>query len=99
NASTKDGSTLVSYPVPNAAHYDTEIARLRAILNARRSQLDSATVAVVERNLAVIDEAIAQCTQALKRDPASKYLIESLHEELDTKVQLLRTAAALPSRS
>ena len=90
---------LVSNPVPGAAQYDREIAQLRAVLNARRPQLDSATVAVVERNLAVIDEAIAQCTQALRRDPGSKYLMESLHEEMDTKVQLLRTAAALPSRS
>ncbi len=65
----------------------------------RRPQLDSATVAVVEHNLAVIDEASAQCTQALSHDPGSRYLLESLRGELDTKVQLLRTAAALPSRS
>ncbi len=95
---TGTGMTSVANRLPEQK-YDDEIARLRAVLDARRPLLDSATVVVVEHNLAVIDEAIAQCTQALRRDPASQYLIESLHDELDTKVQLLRTAAALPSRS
>jgi hypothetical protein len=77
--------------------YSVEIARLRAVLNQRRPQLDSATVAVVEHNLRVIDDAIAQCKQALRKDPASRFLMESLNDALDTKVQLLRTAATLPS--
>ncbi len=77
--------------------YDREIAGLRAVLDTRRSHLDSATVAVIERNLVVIDSAIAQCKQALAKDPASRYLMQSLSQSLDTKVQLLRIAAALPS--
>ncbi|HEX3866290.1 MAG TPA: zf-HC2 domain-containing protein [Gemmatimonadaceae bacterium] len=85
--------------VAGEARYDREITRLRAVLESRRPQLDSATIAVVEHNLAVIDEAIAQCTQALQRDPGSRYLMESLRDQLDSKVQLLRTAAALPARS
>ncbi|HVX41413.1 MAG TPA: hypothetical protein VHB25_17745 [Gemmatimonadaceae bacterium] len=79
--------------------YDREIARLRAIVDARRSKLDTSTVRVIEHNLAVIDDAIAQCKAALKKDPASRYLMESLDDALDTKVQLLRTAAMLPSRT
>jgi hypothetical protein len=79
--------------------YDREIARLRLVLNRRRNDLDSATVAVVEHNLQVIDDAIAQCKQALRKDPASRFLIESLNDALDTKIQLLRTAAMLPSRT
>ncbi len=79
--------------------YDLEIRRLNAILVSRRSQLDTTTIAVVEKNLRVIDDAIAQCKAALERDPASRFLIESLNDALDTKVQLLRTAAQLPSRS
>jgi hypothetical protein len=79
--------------------YDREITRLRVIIAARRSTLDTATVGVIERNLKIIDEAIAQCRDALQRDPASRYLIESLNDALDTKVQLLRTAAMLPARS
>ncbi len=79
--------------------YDREIARLRAIVDARRSTLDTSTVRVIEHNLAVIDDAITQCKAALKKDPASRYLMESLDDALDTKVQLLRTAASLPSRT
>lgn len=79
--------------------YDTEIAQLRAVLEARRPQLDSSTIAVVEKNLKIIDDAIAQCRVALKKDPASRFLLESLNDAMDNKVQLLRTAVALPSRS
>ena len=79
--------------------YDLEIARLRAVLNQKRPLLDSATVAVVELNLKVIDDAIAQCRQALKKDPASRFLMESLNDALDTKIQLLRTAATLQPRA
>jgi hypothetical protein len=33
------------------------------------------------------------------KDPASRFLMQSLNEALDTKIQLLRTAAALPARA
>lgn len=79
--------------------YDTEIARLRAIVRQRRSQLDPTTLAVIERNIQVIDQAIAQCKSALERDPASRFLMQSLNSALDDKVELLRTAAMLPART
>ena len=79
--------------------YDSEIARLRVIVGQRRSQLDSTLVAVLERNLEVIDGAIAQCRDALRKDPNSRFLIESLNDALDTKVRLLRMAATLPSKA
>lgn len=79
--------------------YDGEIARLRAVVDARRNRLDPATVGVIERNLKVIDEAIAQCRTALAKDPASRYLTQSLHAALENKVELLRTAATLPART
>jgi hypothetical protein len=77
--------------------YDHEIARLLAVYKFKQHDLDSSTVAVVARNMAIIDSAIAQCRFALGRDPASGYLMRSLNDALDTKVQLLRTAAALPA--
>jgi hypothetical protein len=78
--------------------YDHEIARLLAVYKFKQHDLDSSTVAVLAKNMAIIDSAIAQCRFALRRDPASGYLMQSLNDALDTKVQLLRTAAALPSR-
>jgi hypothetical protein len=79
--------------------YATEIARLHTIVQQRRNQLDPVTVSVIERNLRVIDDAIDQCKRALAKDPASRFLIESLNSALETKVELLRTAALLPARS
>jgi hypothetical protein len=77
--------------------FDQEITRLVAVYKYKQRDLDSSTVAVVAKNLAIIDSAIAQCRLALRRDPASGYLMQSLNDALDTKVQLLRTAAALPA--
>jgi hypothetical protein len=80
-----------------AETYDAEIARLRHVVNRRRNDLDSSTIAVLEKNLHIIDDAIAQCRKALEKDPSSSYLNESLTEALDNKVQLLRAAATLPA--
>lgn len=77
--------------------YDAEIKGLRAIIAQRRSQLDTTTVNILERNLAVIDSAIVQCKSALAKDPNSQFLMQSLNQSLDTKVQILRMTAALPS--
>jgi hypothetical protein len=79
--------------------YTTEITRLHGIVERRRGQLDPVTIGVIERNLKVIDDAIAQCKLALTKDPASRYLMESLNNALENKVQLLRTATMLPARS
>lgn len=91
-------SELVSRPA--AEHvYDREIARLEAIVHDRRSQLDTATIAVIERNLRIIDLAIAQSRDALARDPRSRFLNEQLNTALDQKVELLRTVALLHPRT
>jgi hypothetical protein len=79
--------------------YAVEIARLKVIVNRRRSDLDSATVSVIDHNLQVIDDAIAQVKQALRKDPASRFLNESLDQALENKLDVLRTAAALPTRT
>jgi hypothetical protein len=79
--------------------YDQEIGKLRAIMRERRSQLDPKTVAVLEQSIAVIDSAIAQSRAALAKDPSSGFLANQLNQSLDKKVELLRTAALLPSRT
>jgi hypothetical protein len=79
--------------------YGVEIASLLVVYDKKRSQLDTTTVAVLQKNLAIIDEAIAQCRLALRKDPASRFLMQSLNDAFDTKIQLLRTATMLPSRT
>jgi len=81
------------------ADYDHEIARLRVLVEARRNQMDPVTVAIIEKNLQVIDTAITECKKAIVRDPSSRFLIESLNQSLQSKVELMRTAALLPSRT
>jgi hypothetical protein len=77
--------------------YGREIEMLQNIVSRRRTQLDSSTVAIIERNLQIIDAAIAQSRAALARDPASQMLDQQLTHALDKKVELLRTAAMLPA--
>lgn len=100
-ASGSNTTRLVSNRAKPGAEevYASEIARLHRIVEQRRGQLDPVTVSVIERNLKVIDDAIAQCKVALANDPASRFLMESLNKALETKVELLRTAALLPARS
>ena len=79
--------------------FASEISKLRKIVRDRRSQLDPKTVAVLEQSIAVIDSAIAQSRAALAKDPASGFLATQLNHSLEKKVELLRTAALLPSRT
>ena len=78
------------------AAFDREVVQLRALLEQRRPNLDSATVAILERNLQIIDWAIAESRAALEKDPGSVLLNRQLHNALGKKVQVLRTAALLP---
>jgi hypothetical protein len=91
---------LASQSTADRAHsdlvYGREIEMLQKIVSQRRTQLDSSTVAIIEKNLQIIDAAIEQSRAALARDPASHMLDQQLTHALDKKVELLRTAAMLP---
>jgi hypothetical protein len=89
NASSTDAAVI----------YSREIDQLRTIFARNRAQLDPRTAAIIETNLKVIDEAIAQSKAALAQDPASRFLTKQLNSALDKKLELLRTAALLPNRT
>jgi anti-sigma factor RsiW len=90
-------------PATDRAHsdqvYGREIDMLQNIVTQRRAQLDSSTVAIIEKNLKIIDRAIEQSRAALAKDPASRMLDQQLTHALDKKVELLRTAAMLPANT
>jgi hypothetical protein len=90
-------------PETDRAHsdlvYGREIDMLQNIVSQRRTQLDSSTVAIIEKNLKIIDHAIEQSRAALAKDPASRMLDQQLTHALDKKVELLRTAAMLPANT
>jgi tetratricopeptide (TPR) repeat protein len=75
--------------------YDEAIADLEQALQAGRSNLDPATIRVLEANLAAIDKAIAESREALDADPANVYLNNHLADARQRKLALLRRATAL----
>jgi Putative zinc-finger len=75
--------------------YDAAVADLEKALDRGRGRLDAGTIAIVEHNLQIIDQAIAQARQALGSDPANSYLSSHLVEARRRKLDLLRRAAAL----
>lgn len=81
------------------AQYDAAAADLEGALKQGRGRLDAATIAIVEHNLQIIDQAIAQAREALSADPANTYLSGHLVEARRRKLDLLRRAAALTSES
>ncbi len=102
SARTQSDATarMVNDPgVPSEAVYSREIDMLQRIVTDRKTQLDSTTVAIIERNLQIIDRAIEQSKAALARDPASRLLTDQLTHALDKKVELLRRAAMLPANT
>ena len=83
----------------NDPRYGAAIAQLQAALDEGRTsgRLDTATVRMLEHNLAVVDTAIAQARRALEADPGSMYLNHHLVDTMRQKLDLLREAAALVS--
>jgi alkylhydroperoxidase family enzyme len=74
------------------AAYSDALADLERAFEASRDQLDPATVATVERNLAIIDEAIRQTVEALRADPGSTFLYDHLERSRRQKLDVLRQA-------
>lgn len=83
-------------PLTPEVMYGQEIGRLRAIVDQRRPDLDSATVAAVEKSLRHIDAAIADAQAALALDASSRFLNEQLNRALEKKLGVLRRVALLP---
>jgi anti-sigma-K factor RskA len=74
------------------ADFDGASDDLSRILTAERERLRPETVALLERNLPVIDAAIAESRDALARDPANAELRRFFAAAARQKVELLRWA-------
>jgi anti-sigma factor RsiW len=79
--------------------YATVTRDLERELAGRKHTLTPETVAAVERSLATIETAIAEAREALARDPGSETLARLLVAGHDQKVELLRHATRLTTRS
>ncbi len=103
-AAGRSTATLASAPARSAAEivaqaYARDIALLVIMVEQQRAVLDTATIAVLERNFAIIDQAIEESRRALERDPASQALTHQFDDALATKLDLLRRVVLLSSGS
>jgi len=80
---------------PAEASYQTAIADLQRVLEAKQGQMAPETVQTLERNLRIIDAAIAESRAALEKDPNSRELTQMLTATYDAKVKVLRQAVEI----
>ena len=77
------------------AAFDRAVTDLERTLVEQRAELDPRTIVIIERNLAVIDEAIRQARAALDADPANTFLNSHLADARRRKLELLRRATSI----
>jgi anti-sigma factor RsiW len=83
----------------NDPRYDAAVSELQQALERDRGRLDPETVATVESDLRIIDQALDDARRALINDPANSYLSGHVADTRQRKLDLLRRAAALATDS
>jgi len=96
--------TSRSIDMPAAWHQvdssvDPVVANLRSTLQHNRAQLNDSTVRILEKNLAIIDSAIAEARRALDADPNNNYLNHHLADVVRRRADLLRRVSTLGART
>ena len=81
------------------AQYAAASEDLARALDGARKTLPRETIATIEKNLGIIDRALEESRQALARDPGNPALGELVVAVWRQKVDLLRRATALGSKS
>jgi anti-sigma-K factor RskA len=76
-------------------HYEKAIKGLEQIANAEQDVFDPRTAATLQKNLAVIDQAISESRAALRVEPTSEPAQQSLLESFKAKMALLQDTVAL----
>ena len=77
------------------AHYEKAIKGLEVIANSDQGELDPRTAATLQKNLAIIDQAISESRAAVRSQPASEPAQQSLIEGFRNKIGLLQDTVAL----
>ena len=94
-ADTRSTEPQIATVAMSDPQYDAAVSDLEKALKQGRGKLDVSTIAIVEHNLQIIDQAIDQAREALAADPANSYLSSHLVEARRRKLDLLRRAAAM----
>ena len=77
------------------AQFEKAIADLEKVARANQQALDPGTSATIEKNLGILDQAIADNRAAVKSEPASVTARETLFDALRQKVSLLQDTISL----
>jgi len=84
---------------PLEVQYASAASELSAELARARGRLAPATVLIIERNLAVIDSALAESRRALAQDPSNAAIERLVIAAWRQKMDFLRRATALSTES
>ena len=77
------------------AHYQKAISGLERIASTEKAALDATTASTLQKNLAVINQAIDESRAAVRAAPDSQQAQHSLIENFKTKLALLQDTVAL----
>jgi anti-sigma factor RsiW len=77
------------------SHYENAIKGLEQAAQSDQDALDPRTAATLQKNLAVIDQAISESRAAMRAQPSSGPAQQSLIENFKTKIALLQDTVAL----
>ena len=95
-ASADDAAQSVETELRQAEdHYEKAIKGLEQIAAAEQGVFDPRTAATLQKNLAVIDQAIGESRAALRSEPSSEPAQQSLLENFKAKMGLLQDTVAL----
>jgi anti-sigma factor RsiW len=95
-AATSDAAHSVETELQQAEdHYEKAIKGLEQIASAEKGVFDPRTAATLQKNLAVIDQAIGESRAALRQQPTSEPAQQSLMESFKAKIALLQDTVAL----
>jgi anti-sigma factor ChrR (cupin superfamily) len=76
-------------------HYEKAIKGLEQIASSDQGALDPKTAATLQKNLAVIDQAISESRAAVRAEPTNEPAQQSLIENFKSKMGLLQDTVAL----
>src|SRR6185295_9794673 len=76
-------------------HYEKAIKGLEQIASAEQNVFDPKTAATLQKNLAVIDQAISESRAALRVEPTSEPAQQSLLKSFKAKMALLQDTVSL----
>lgn len=77
--------------------FETARAELMKIVETRRENLPGNSHTTVTENLEIIESQISAISDELSRDPDNPHLAKMLAEAYQREIELLQTAAALPT--